>query len=124
MFPVPFAILLFLASHSLAATTSVDYCGALEDVYSICAESTPGFSTLPATDLASCACGTALGTISWGPTLFDELVAGCVSMEATIDPGAASTIAEIEGFCASYAPTPAATSAATTANSALERRRS
>jgi hypothetical protein len=99
MFPITLAASLLLARFTLAATTAVDYCEDLDDVIDICSASTANFLSLAPTDQASCLCGTALGTISWGPTLFANLATACARTAA---PSIASDASGLEGFCASY----------------------
>ncbi|RMZ77557.1 hypothetical protein DV737_g4303, partial [Chaetothyriales sp. CBS 132003] len=59
--------------RTVAGQTSVDYCSLVVDVISICEVETAGFISLPATQQASCLCGSTLGTIPWGPATFDGL---------------------------------------------------
>ena len=91
-------ITLYNLPHAQAQTT-LDYCSLFGDVYTICEGQTPGFDNLAPATQASCLCGSTLGTISWGPSLFDGLIAGCATQEAIIDPGLAYTASALEGFC-------------------------
>jgi hypothetical protein len=92
-------ITLYNLPHAQGQTTSVDYCALFGDVFTICEAQTPGFDNLAPATQASCLCGSTLGTISWGPSLFDGLIAGCATEAATIDPELASTASALEGFC-------------------------
>lgn len=84
-------------------STSIDYCEALVDVLSICEAETPSFTLLPVTAQAPCLCGSQLGTISWGPSSWDNLASACAVQYATINVAIASDASVLDNFCTGYA---------------------
>lgn len=125
--PVNFSMkLLFYASLArlvTGQTTSVDYCVALEGVIQICAASTSGWLNLPASQQASCACGSFLGTIPWGPMTYDQLASDCASQYATVDATIASDARGLENFCTSFVAQATPTLASATARMTTVRKK-
>lgn len=89
--------------QTAVSQTSVDYCLALADAISICQLETPSFTVLPASQQASCLCGSTLGTISWGPATFDGIASLCAVEYATLDPTVASAANNLSGVCTAFA---------------------
>jgi hypothetical protein len=81
-----------------------DYCALYIGVYSYCASETPGFSTLPLTERASCLCGSTISDFNWGPSSFDNAIASCASYEATNYPPIVPILTSVEYFCVEYGP--------------------
>ena len=104
---------LMLFATLVASQSSYDYCNLLEEVISICEQSTPGYLSLPATAQANCACGTMHSTIPWGPASYDNLASACASQYATIDVTIAQDAQNLEGFCTMYAGQAASSAAST-----------
>ena len=96
---LPHLLPLLLLLQVVTSQTSYDYCELLVDVISYCEAATTNFDSLPVTKQASCYCGTALGTITWGPASFETLAAACASQYATLDVTIASDALVLEGFC-------------------------
>ncbi|KAK4936995.1 hypothetical protein LTR10_022244 [Elasticomyces elasticus] len=84
-------------------STSIDYCEALVDVLSICEAETPSFTLLAQTAQAPCLCGSQLGTISWGPSSWDNLASACAVQYATVNVAVASDASVLDTFCTGYA---------------------
>lgn len=88
--------------HSQA--TSIDYCQALVEVFSLCELGTSSFSALPFALQQSCYCASTLGTLTSGPSSFDNLAFFCASQYATIDVTIASDASVLESACTRYVP--------------------
>jgi hypothetical protein len=71
-------------------------CCLLSSALSICTSLTPGFTTLPPTQQASCLC---YSSTLFQPTIFDGAVKGCADYAITAAPGAYGAIEGLEGFC-------------------------
>jgi hypothetical protein len=94
-------LLLSILTPAVLGASGEAYCGVVVDALSVCEYSTPGFDNLEPTQQASCLCGPSIGTIPWGPSSFDSYMNGCYSYEATASPAAASSLSDLQSFCAS-----------------------
>jgi hypothetical protein len=105
-------LLLSILTPAVLGASGEAYCGVVVDALSVCEYSTPGFDNLEPTQQASCLCGPSIGTIPWGPSSFDSYMNGCYSYEATASPAAASSLSDLQNFCASNYVAQAQTTAA------------
>jgi hypothetical protein len=75
-------------------------CGVMNNLMTVCANQTPGFTTLQPSEQAKCLCSG-----SFSPAAFDNAVSSCCQVAKTQNPAIYATVSALEGFCASASNT-------------------
>ncbi|TAQ85432.1 hypothetical protein B7494_g6255 [Chlorociboria aeruginascens] len=86
------------ASISANTTANTD-CHLVNSLIESCAQSYSGFTSMNASDQASCLCY--VSSTSWCPTSFDNAVTSCATFATTAAPQVYSAISGFSGFCGS-----------------------
>lgn len=100
-------------AQTVTQAQDYSYCMVLNNAVSFCERSTAGFDSLKAAQQASCLCASSMATLPWGPSSFDSVINGCYSYEVTARLAGASSLSELQNFCARNYATAEITAAST-----------